>query len=648
MSEDRQQDEHVATEAESDVPDEPFEAKGTVQEPGPAIQQAEDSLERSQTAEVDSDLMSRLKGKRISERYEIYERIGKGGAGLIFRGKHAGLERSVVVKFLRPSKLQDQEARQRFEREARRVSQLDHPNIVTVYDFGYYDDLAYLVMQFIDGIDLAQFLGKHGPVSFRIFAPITVQILRGLGAAHRRGIVHRDIKPSNIMLQKEGDTFAGAKILDFGLAKVDSSPKDDVTREANLIGSPSYLAPERIEKEEIDGRVDLYAVGSMMYYALSGEKPFSGDDLTVLYHQVHTDPPSLADQLPDDHDVPGIAIDLIEDCLAKDPERRPGDVSDMLDRLTEAMQVADIQMVNNSFEFSELGGPGSALDEPESSDELVDEAAEETPSSVGSSNETGEPDGQLESQATRNLAADSQSGDTSEASTESRQETSRETTTEASHAEAQASWSIVGLVAAVLLGLGGGGAYYYVQQQRRATTIQNYEDVLNRVEVRLQKKQYSRAEALLDSLDGKLTAHPALLDRATSYRVEARAGRQLNKAQQFEESRRIGKAIDAYQKVLDLKPGHETAQNRLSSLREQIALSIDANVEARVVLDGELQGETPFEALIPAETDRIELHADGYRTWIKNVSFEGGDRQSFEADLQRTSDTNDDDEKDSP
>ncbi|MBL9101023.1 MAG: protein kinase [Myxococcales bacterium] len=271
-------------------------------------------------------------GETIGGRYEIIRLIARGGVGIVYLGKPVETDDEVVIKVLSASMVGDEEAHARFDREADRLAGVQHPNIVRMIDHGHEQDSPYLVMEYLEGELLADFLDKHCPLSLEVFAPIAAQILKAMNFAHRRGLMHRDIKPTNIMLCERKGRANFVKILDFGLAKL-TDDKRDITSE-QIIGTANYLSPEQIRGEPIDVRVDVYALGIMFYAMLSGRLPFDADNnAALLYKHVHEEPPPLADALPEDHDIPDDLIALIHQCLAKNPADRPQDAGAMVEAL---------------------------------------------------------------------------------------------------------------------------------------------------------------------------------------------------------------------------------------------------------------------------------------------------------------------------
>jgi eukaryotic-like serine/threonine-protein kinase len=294
-----------------------------------------------------------LIGTTLAGRYEIERCIGKGGMGVVYLARQRALERKVVVKVLLGSFLDDEEAMGRFEREARGMSRLQHANIVAIYDFGRSEQRAYICMEWVAGETLSRRIKRDGPLSLEVFADIATQILRGIDEAHSLGLVHRDIKPSNIMLAPRRDEQCQVKILDFGLAKLVKGARD-VTKEQSLVGSVSYLSPEQIMGNDVDQRVDIYALGILFFYMLTGKKPFEGDeDITVLYQHVHQAPPALGDHLPEGVGAPDALAGLIARMLAKDPDERPEDAGVVLSELRRLFLATSLE-----FAWPEGGGPG--------------------------------------------------------------------------------------------------------------------------------------------------------------------------------------------------------------------------------------------------------------------------------------------------
>ena len=224
--------------------------------------------------------------------YEILAPIGAGGMGEVYKANDTRLDRAVAIKILPAHFAESAERRQRFEREAKAISQLNHPHICTLYDVGEQDGIHYLVMEYIEGETLAERL-KKGALPLDKAIEYGIQMADGLAKAHRAGIVHRDLKPANIMLTK-----LGVKLLDFGLAKpiephaaVDGS--DAPTRQKNLteprtiVGTLQYMAPEQLEGDDVDARTDLFAFGAVLYRDGHGKEGFRGREPSELDHRHH-------------------------------------------------------------------------------------------------------------------------------------------------------------------------------------------------------------------------------------------------------------------------------------------------------------------------------------------------------------------------
>ncbi len=257
--------------------------------------------------------------------YEILSPLGAGGMGEVYKAKDTRLDRTVAIKVLPDHVAANPEARQRFEREARAVSSLNHPNICVLHDIGQQDGIDFLVMEYLEGETLAACLAK-GPLPVAPALGYAIQIADALAQAHRRGFCHRDLKPGNIML-----TRSGAKLLDFGLAKRaptavanEATVSADLTGKGALIGTLPYMAPEQVEGREADARTDLFAFGSVLYEMVTGHKAFSGHTAANLMAAIlERDPPPLPGGCPP-------ALDrLVRRCLAKDPEQRWQNAQDL-------------------------------------------------------------------------------------------------------------------------------------------------------------------------------------------------------------------------------------------------------------------------------------------------------------------------------
>src|SRR5947199_5007062 len=226
--------------------------------------------------------------------YEIQSALGAGGMGEVYRARDTRLDRIVAVKILPASLAADSQFGERFDREARAISQLTHPHICTLYDVGEHEGTAFLVMEYLEGETLAQRLSK-GPIPVEQTLGYAIEIAGALDKAHRQGIVHRDLKPGNVMLTK-----AGAKLLDFGLARTGVAPVSGsletrlssipagapldapLTARGTILGTFQYMAPEQIEGMEADARTDIWAFGCVLYEMLSGRRAFEGKSQVSL------------------------------------------------------------------------------------------------------------------------------------------------------------------------------------------------------------------------------------------------------------------------------------------------------------------------------------------------------------------------------
>jgi len=266
--------------------------------------------------------------------YTLEAKLGEGGMGLVYRASHAMLRRPTAIKLLRPGQGQAIDLA-RFEREVRMTARLSHPNTVTIYDYGRtQDDVFYYAMELLEGADLDSLVRHCGPQPPSRVVHILERVADALSEAHEIGLIHRDIKPSNIVLCARGGSLDVPKVVDFGLVRqVEEADEIPLTISGMVLGTPRYMSPEAIvQGESVDGRTDLYAVGAMGYYLLTGEHAIEGSTVMQLcWNQVHSKPIPPSDHLG--HPLPGDLEQILLDCLAKEPGDRPDSAASLRDRL---------------------------------------------------------------------------------------------------------------------------------------------------------------------------------------------------------------------------------------------------------------------------------------------------------------------------
>jgi serine/threonine protein kinase len=258
---------------------------------------------RAEQARQDSQRVDKLIGEVLANRYQIESRLGEGAMGSVYRARHVKVGRPFAVKVLHPRLLEDEKTLQRFEREAELAGRLHHPNVIGVVDVGETNDgLRYMVMDFAEGQDLAALLSEAPMPPERIHT-LTRQMLEGLYHAHEAGLIHRDFKPENVIVEKDTHGEEVPRIVDFGIAilREGGSSSDGtgrLTTNGLVLGTPHYMAPEQAVNDPIDHRIDLFALGIMVYEMLCGKLPFDGHGAEVARANLLLDPPVIADRVP--------------------------------------------------------------------------------------------------------------------------------------------------------------------------------------------------------------------------------------------------------------------------------------------------------------------------------------------------------------
>ncbi|MCW4459392.1 Stk1 family PASTA domain-containing Ser/Thr kinase [Microbacterium sp. MPKO10] len=267
-----------------------------------------------------------LIGRVFDGRYEVRSRIARGGMATVYVATDHRLERRVAIKVMHGHLSDDQAFTNRFVQEARSAARLANPHVVSVFDQGQDGDMAYLVMEYLPGITLRELLRDHGALTPQQVVDIMDAVLTGLASAHRAGIVHRDVKPENVLLADDGRI----KISDFGLARAASA--NTATGQA-LLGTIAYLSPELVTRGMADTRSDIYALGIMMYEMLTGEQPYKGEQpMQIAYQHANDSVPRPSTRAPN---IPDEVDDMVLWATERDPDERPADAQEMLDRLHE-------------------------------------------------------------------------------------------------------------------------------------------------------------------------------------------------------------------------------------------------------------------------------------------------------------------------
>jgi CHASE2 domain-containing sensor protein/tRNA A-37 threonylcarbamoyl transferase component Bud32 len=284
---------------------------GVPQETISAAEQTEIFSKEDETSEITAGTMKKI------GRYEILGELGKGKMGVVYKGRDPIIDRLVAIKVIRFDQFYEEneieKLKERFFAEAQAAGKLNHPNIVTVFDVGEDKGLSFMAMEYLEGETLSQYTSSDRLLPLEKVLTIIIETAGALDFAHRRGIVHRDIKPANIMLTPTGQV----KVMDFGIAKL---PTSTLTQAGSILGTPAYMSPEQINGLELDGRSDLFSLGSVFYELLTGTKPFRGDTFSALSNQITQGSPQPV--LRVHPDLPPLCEEILLQTLAKEPQNR--------------------------------------------------------------------------------------------------------------------------------------------------------------------------------------------------------------------------------------------------------------------------------------------------------------------------------------
>jgi serine/threonine protein kinase len=628
----------------------------------------------------DTPQVDPLLGTTFARRYLIERRLGRGGMGVVYQATQIDLNRQVVLKVLAPDWIGDPEALARFEREARGLSSLQHPNIVTIHDFGRVDGRAFIVMEYVSGETLDRFVRRKGRLSLADFVPIAAQVLKGLGEAHSRGIIHRDIKPANIMLCERQGRANYVKILDFGLAKLVSG-SSDITKQ-NVLGTPTCLSPEQILGEKIDQRVDVYAVGTLFYFMLAGTMPFVAEnDTALLYKHVHEKPQPLIDLLPADHGVPEGVLDLIGRCLEKSRDRRPRDANEVVEGLIDQVPFSMFRLPRATPKTEEAPAEPEEAKEPTGNrSKPVPEAHEIQVGSFGREREAPPPSPPTPMPATIPAAAYGvrtgpltpaagtpmptyppqaladqlkAQGIQMDGSSVFQGADGRTVVLVGGQQQQQAErqrniiYGAVAVVAVIALGIYAFSGRGPEEAQAdpgagpvaaEGDEMAQYEEALASAEALIDEGKLSLAQKTLLKYEEEFKRYPQLVIRAEELGVRIETTRMLASGRGFEQNGDKVSALKVYRSVLETDADNAEAKTRIKALAGDLAFALftfsASGAAATVSVDGAEIGQTPITHPLTPGKHQLAVAAAGYKPYGTTLNVIAGKDESLAIPLE--------------
>lgn len=588
------------------------------------------------SAPQQQNALDNLEGEIISGRYKIIRRVGKGGMGVVYLAQQTNLNRNVCLKVLNPILLDDADAVSRFEREAKGLSRLQHPNIVTIFDYGRDGNLAYIVMEYAQGETLGKYLKAHGALTLDEFLPIAVQTLKGIAEAHKMGLIHRDIKPANIVLcELEGEKNF-VKILDFGLAKL-AQGGEDLTKEQQLVGSASYMSPEQILSGISDTRTDVYALGVMFYLMLAGQKPFTGStDNAILYQHVNNAPKPLRLMVKPEQNIPETLCEVIDQCLEKDAQKRPQTALDLLNAISYALDAPQIMAGYSSMSLAKV--------------ELqkVTEEGENHPSAppmppVPVSNDVDSDSESSVSYASAVSGVGSHPIDVSSISLMQQNNYARD-------ARDRKILVIVLLCVAVIAAVVITAIVFHPSEQTSPGQTAAQDKSLNegletlyaRIEENIRNNQWDDAQDQVNTLEAKASPDtPDLLLKIDDYNTLIKRGKLLSDAREKVNAGQLEEAIELYETLLKKDKDNISAQNELDAAKQALEripvlrLELPERTGCSCTIDEDAVGEPPESIRLETGTHNIQITCPEYKPWEKKIMLEPSDKLTLQVHLEK-------------
>lgn len=575
---------------------------------------------------------------RAADRYEFKTVVLHGRTGSTYEARDRLDDCPVNIKLLSYS-LTERPAREEFERRAKKLCAIHHPNLVPARDFGYHYGLAYLVSEELPGVTLEQYLRRRGPMPWRQFIAVFEGLLEALKEAHAHGLVHGDVQPSHVVLSFSGQWVTRVALDGFGFPDLANNAVSMIG-DTRHVSTVSAIAPERVLRQACDHRLDLYALGATAYEMLSGRRPFAGASLERVFQSVYEPPPALKELVPPQSGVPEEMLELVSHLLEKAPKDRPPSAEQAqvwfhsaVGALPTDLASAAIPALTPSERVPQELSEDIVGARPRALGSVTDDASEvEERARAGAEKSRPKP----ASDPGKTYQLGSLPGWVSSAS---RSQTLSPALV----------LQVAGLFA-LFLGFVSFGWILAVNVTERSMPVERapvapppeppdpreeVQALFHQIDDALDEQRYGTAEDLIQRLSAREDFPPELRGTLKAYRSRLEVSSKLDRAQRLDDAGRTDEALILYWDLSKEYPNHPDVSESLKAFRSAFLLEVESEVKGVVVVDEEPVGVTPFRGLVPVTTKSVAVSRKGFKSWQTSVAAQPGTRLKLVAELEK-------------